>query len=62
MAQFLGNALEAYSLSLFTRAGGWNADDVYELLENVRDELSSNRMHIYTHLYVYSQLPGPYVC
>ncbi|KAM5475604.1 hypothetical protein MauCBS54593_001296 [Microsporum audouinii] len=49
MAQFLGHAMESYSTSLFTRFGGWSADDLWKLLTNVTEEIRSNKMHIYTH-------------
>ncbi|KAK2873334.1 hypothetical protein FQN49_002430 [Arthroderma sp. PD_2] len=49
MAQFLCHALESYSISLFTRFGGWSADDLLKLLNSATKELSSNKMHIYSH-------------
>ncbi|EZF10645.1 hypothetical protein H112_08095 [Trichophyton rubrum D6] len=49
MAQFLGHAMESYSTSLFTRVGGWSADDLWKLLNNVTEEVRSNKMHIYSH-------------
>lgn len=52
MAQFLAHALETYSLALFTRAAGWTTDQVYALLNGVSEEVSSNKMHLYTKLYV----------
>ncbi|KMU81947.1 hypothetical protein CISG_09409 [Coccidioides immitis RMSCC 3703] len=50
MAQLLGNALETYTLSLFTRTAGWTPDEVYTLLNGVTEEVSRNKMHLYTHL------------
>ncbi|EFY92127.1 methyltransferase [Metarhizium acridum CQMa 102] len=47
--QFLGMALEAYSLALFTRMGGWSNDDVRVLFTTARDELRTNRIHLYTY-------------
>ncbi|EFQ97770.1 hypothetical protein MGYG_00811 [Nannizzia gypsea CBS 118893] len=41
MAQFLGHAMESYSTSLFTRLGGWSADDLWKLLNSVTEEVSS---------------------
>ncbi|EFW16961.1 conserved hypothetical protein [Coccidioides posadasii str. Silveira] len=38
MAQLLGNALETYTLSLFTRTAGWTPDEVYTLLNGVAEE------------------------
>lgn len=52
MAQFLAHALETYSLALFTRAAGWSTDRVYSLLNGVAEEVSTNKMHLYTKLYV----------
>ncbi|KJF60967.1 methyltransferase [Coccidioides immitis RS] len=49
MAQLLGNALETYTLSLFTRTAGWTPDEVYTLLNGVTEEVSRNKMHLYTH-------------
>ncbi|EEP76784.1 predicted protein [Uncinocarpus reesii 1704] len=40
MAQLLGNALETYSLSLFTRVAGWTPDEVYALLDDVAEEVA----------------------
>ncbi|CAM1502203.1 Fc.00g041870.m01.CDS01 [Cosmosporella sp. VM-42] len=47
--QFLEMALEAYTLALFTRAGNWASDEVQVLLALVRDELKSNKIHLYTY-------------
>lgn len=47
--QFLDSAIEAYSLALFTRAGGWSTEDVQILLALVRQELKSNKFHLYTY-------------
>ncbi|KAK0390738.1 hypothetical protein NLU13_0241 [Sarocladium strictum] len=48
-SQFLSMAIEAYSLALFTRAGGWEADQVQVLLAMVRNELRTNKIHLYTY-------------
>lgn len=47
--QFLEMALEAYTLALFTRAGNWLNEEVQVLLAQVRKELKSNRIHLYTY-------------
>ena len=47
--QFLEMALEAYTLALFTRAGGWSNEEVQVLLALVRQELRTNRVHLYTY-------------
>jgi len=46
--QFLEFAIEAYTLALFTRAGGWKAEEVQVLLGKVRRELRGNGIHLYT--------------
>lgn len=46
--QFLDMALEAYTLALFTRAGNWSNEEVQVLLALVREELKSNKVHVYT--------------
>ncbi|WEW59053.1 hypothetical protein PRK78_004521 [Emydomyces testavorans] len=56
MAQFLGHALETYTLALFTRTAGWTTDEVYDLIGGVAEEMSTNKMHLYTHLCVFSFL------
>lgn len=47
--QFLEMAIEAYTLALFTRVGGWENAEVQVLLARVREELKSNKMHVYTY-------------
>ena len=47
--QFLEMALEAYSLALFTRAGGWSNEEAQVLFANVRGELKTNKIHLYTY-------------
>jgi hypothetical protein len=47
--QFLEMALEAYSLALFTRVGGWKNEEVQVLFAKVREELKTNRIHLYTY-------------
>ncbi|KAH6892915.1 S-adenosyl-L-methionine-dependent methyltransferase [Thelonectria olida] len=46
--QFLERAIEAYSLALFTRFGSWTSEEVQVLLALVREELKSNKIHLYT--------------
>ncbi|KAB8236661.1 class I SAM-dependent methyltransferase [Aspergillus alliaceus] len=48
-AQFLWGGVEAYSMALFTRFGGWSPEEVEVLLAEVRREVNGNKMHIYTH-------------
>lgn len=50
--QFINAAVESYSLALFTRLGNWTEAETQSLLAHVRDEVKSNKMHIYTHWYV----------
>ncbi|GAM33996.1 phosphoethanolamine N-methyltransferase [Talaromyces pinophilus] len=47
--QFLEGAVDSYSLALFTRYGGWSTLETEVLLAHVRDEIKSNKMHVYTH-------------
>lgn len=47
--QFLGSAVDSYSLALFTRFGGWSPAEVEVLLACVRNEIKTNKMHVYTH-------------
>ncbi|PGH13640.1 hypothetical protein AJ79_03488 [Helicocarpus griseus UAMH5409] len=49
MAQLLDFALDSYSVALFTRGGGWDEEDVRTLLNGVKAELRTNKMHVYTH-------------
>lgn len=46
--QFLDSALEAYTLALFTRVGGWQELEVKAMLARVRSEMQANKMHLYT--------------
>lgn len=47
--QFLDMALESYSLALFTRMGGWTNEEAQVLFAMVRNELKTNRIHVYTY-------------
>ncbi|EEH44098.2 uncharacterized protein PADG_00387 [Paracoccidioides brasiliensis Pb18] len=49
MAQLLDFALDSYSVALFTRGGGWHEEEVRGLLNGVKAELRTNKMHLYTH-------------
>ena len=48
-AQFIDGAVDSYSLALFTRFGGWENEEVEVLLARVREDIKSNKMHVYTH-------------
>lgn len=52
VAQMVETALDSYSIALFTRHGGYSEEHVRSLLNRVRDELKSNKFHVYTKLYV----------
>jgi hypothetical protein len=56
LAQFLDLALDSYTVALFTRFGGWKAEDVRAMLTEVKKEVRSNRMHLYTHWYVFHHI------
>lgn len=47
--QFLEMGLEAYTLALFTRVGGWGEVEARALIAKVRDEMKTNKMHIFTY-------------
>lgn len=40
-------ALEAFTLAPFTRVLGWTADEMRQLMEGVKSELSSAQNHLY---------------
>ena len=46
--QFLEMAIEAYTMALFTR-NGWSEAETQVLLAQVRHEIRSGKMHIYTY-------------
>lgn len=46
--QLADSAIEGYSLALFTRYGDWKPSEVQVLLAQVRKELNSNKMHLYS--------------
>ena len=46
--QFLEMALEAYTLALFARVGGWTELEIKVLLAKVRGEMKGGKMHLYT--------------
>ena len=46
--QFLESGLEAYTAALFTR-NGWSDVETQVVLAHVRQELMSNKMHLYTY-------------
>ncbi|KAL3962461.1 hypothetical protein ACCO45_003984 [Purpureocillium lilacinum] len=57
--QFLNMALEAYTLAMFTRMGNWTNEEVQVLLALVREELKTNRIHVYTYTaFVTGQRPA----
>ncbi|KAJ1710676.1 putative SAM domain methyltransferase [Aspergillus flavus] len=45
-------ALDAYSLALFTRFLGWSVDQIQMLLVGVRQELLDRKLHIYSRYYL----------
>ncbi|KAK3331480.1 S-adenosyl-L-methionine-dependent methyltransferase [Apodospora peruviana] len=47
--QFIEMALEAYSLALFTRMGGWKIEEFQVLVAKVKQELKTNKIHLYTY-------------
>lgn len=45
------DAIESYSLALFTRVLGWSSEEVQVFLAGVRRELVDRSLHIYGKLY-----------
>jgi len=45
----LDRALDSFTVALFTQVGGWKLEDVQTTLTAVKNELKSNKMHLYTH-------------
>ncbi|PGH21355.1 hypothetical protein AJ80_03272 [Polytolypa hystricis UAMH7299] len=50
--QVLDLALDSYSPALFCRGGGWSEEEMRSLLEGMKREIKSNKLHLYTHLFV----------
>lgn len=48
--QLVDGAIEGYTLALFTRFGNWKPSEVQVLLAQIRKELNSNKMHLYSQL------------
>jgi len=46
------DAIDSYSNAPFLRLGGWEPSRLQELLESVKSEIKSRKMHLYTRLYV----------
>lgn len=46
--QFLEMGLEAYTMALFARFGGWEEGEIRGLLEEVKREVKEGKMHLYT--------------
>lgn len=53
-AQLSDGAVESYSLALFTRFGKWTSAEVQVLLAQLRSELRSNKIHVYSRMYIIS--------
>ena len=51
-AQFFESAMDSFTIALFTRYGGYTEEGVRDLLNRVRNELKSNKLHVYTTVYV----------
>lgn len=50
MRMLMMEALQAYSLALFTRVLGWEQAQVEVLLSGVRTDLKNLKYHLYTRL------------
>jgi hypothetical protein len=49
-------AMESYSMALFTRVLGWSADEVQILFAGVRGETMDRSLHLYSKFYfIYGQ-------
>jgi len=58
MNRQMKDALEPYSLALFTRVLGWTPEQLYKLLDGVRADLDNPRYHMYSTVHcVYAQKP-----
>jgi len=56
--QFIEAAVDGYTLALFTRFGGWTEQEAQVIIAHVRKEITSNKMHVYTHcFYATAQKP-----
>lgn len=53
MYLFVDSGLEAYSYAVFPRQDSRKPEEVKDLLNKVSKEILSNKMHIYSHLYVF---------
>ncbi|EED14088.1 conserved hypothetical protein [Talaromyces stipitatus ATCC 10500] len=52
-------ALEAFTLAPFTRVLGWSSDEMRQLMERVKVELSSARNHLYVVIhFIHGRKPG----
>lgn len=52
VAQLVETALDSFSIALLTRHGGYSEEQVRNLVDRVRDEMKTNKQHVYTKLYV----------
>lgn len=60
--QFIEAAVDGYTLALFTRFGSWTEVEPKVLIAHVRNEITSNKMHLYTHWYVSWQYQHRFFC
>ena len=52
-------AMESYSLALFTRVLGWTPEQVGVYLTGVREEVMNRKLHLYAkYWFVYGQKPA----
>ena len=52
------DAVEPYSLALFTRTLGWTLEDTQELLNHVREDFADPKNHLYSYFhFVYGRKP-----
>lgn len=58
MNLLMAEAMQAYSLALFTRVLGWQPEEVEILLAQARKDLNNWNYHLYTRLYV-DPVPSP---
>ena len=58
MNLLMTEAMQAYSLALFTRVLGWEPAEVEVLLAGARKDLNNSKHHLYTRLHiVYGRKP-----
>jgi hypothetical protein len=61
MNMIMMEAMQAYSLALFTRVLGWQSAEVEVLLAGARKDLNNHKHHLYTRLHIIYGRKAPLV-